>query len=143
MKALARSHIWWPDIDKEIEEKAMLCTACPSTKNSPAKAPLHPWSWASAPWENVHVDYAGLFLGKMFLVVADFHSKWLEILLMSSTTSPNTVAVLRYGIPQQLVSDNRPQFMSEKFRGFLAANMSVLRHIIQPQMVLLKELCRL
>ena len=127
MKALARSHVWWPGIDKEIEEKARSCTACQSTKNSPAKAPLHPWSWASAPWERIHVDFAGLFLGKMFLVVTDAHSKWLEIFLMSSTTTTKTVTVLRdlfarYGIPRMLVSDNGPQFVSEEFRAFLAAN---------------------
>ena len=49
MKALARSHVWWTGVDKAIEEKAKACSACQSSKNAPAKAPLNPWSLASSP----------------------------------------------------------------------------------------------
>ena len=127
MKSLARSHVWWPDIDKAIEECVKACQACQSSKNSPAKAPLHPWAWATVPWERIHVDFAGPFVGRMFLLATDAHSKWPEIVLMSSTTTAKTIAVLRdmfarNGIPRQLVSDNRPQFISGEFRQFMAAN---------------------
>ena len=37
----------------------------------PPKAPLHPWSWPERPWERVHADYAGPFLGHMFLLLVD------------------------------------------------------------------------
>ena len=72
MKALVRSHVWWPEVDKAIEETAKSCSACQGTKNLPPKAPLHPWTWGTAPWER---DFAGPFLGKMFLVATDSHSK--------------------------------------------------------------------
>ena len=42
MKAVAQSHVWWPDIDKAIEECSKACSACQSNKNL---APLHPWVW--------------------------------------------------------------------------------------------------
>ena len=63
----------------------------------------------------------------MFLVVVDAHSRWLEIERMTSTTSEKTIEVLqklfaRYGIPVQLVSDNRSQFTSEEFQQFLKRN---------------------
>ena len=46
---------------------------------------------------------------------------------MSSTTSQETIRALRqlfaaYGLPQQLVSDNGPQFSSVKFATFLTRN---------------------
>ena len=127
MKALAWSHVWWPELDKEIEECAKACSACQANKHVPAKAPLHPWNWPSSPWERIHIDFAGPVAGKMLLIVMDAHSKWPEVMVMDSTTSSKTITVLRemfarYGLPRQIVSDNRPQFTSNEFKEFLASN---------------------
>ena len=75
MKALARSLVWWPGIDKDLEEKVKGCQKCQENQNSAAKTPLHSWEWARRPWTRIHVDYAGSFLEKMFLVVVDSYSK--------------------------------------------------------------------
>ncbi len=75
MKSLARSYLWWSGLDKELEECAKSCVACQSVKSAPAKAPLHPWFWPAHPWQRLHVDFAGPFLGKTFVVVVDAHSK--------------------------------------------------------------------
>jgi len=127
MKALARSHFWWPKVDEDVEKLVKSCSACQSVKNAPIKAPLHPWAWPTVPWQRVHVDFAGPFAGKMFLLVVDAHSKWPEVCIMSTTTASKTVTVLReifarYGLPQQLVSDNGPQFVAEEFSLFLKLN---------------------
>ena len=45
MKAVGRSYIWWPGLDKAIEEVAKSCTSCQAVKHSPAVAPLQPWVW--------------------------------------------------------------------------------------------------
>ena len=57
----------------------------------------------------VHMDFAGPFCGKMFMLLVDTHSKWPEILEMTSTTTDNTIATLRcmfsaFGLPEQLVT---------------------------------------
>jgi len=49
----------------------------------PPASPLNPWPWVIWPWEKVHVDFSEKN-GKMFLAVADSHSKWLEVLIMNS-----------------------------------------------------------
>ena len=36
MKAVARSHIWWPNIDKDIEKMARSCVACSQVKSAPS-----------------------------------------------------------------------------------------------------------
>ena len=76
MKSLARSFVWWPGMDHDLEAKVKSCQHCQITRHSPPPAPLHPWEWPQRPWVRIHVDYAGPFLGKMFLVVIDSHSKW-------------------------------------------------------------------
>ncbi|KAL7839170.1 hypothetical protein SRHO_G00258280 [Serrasalmus rhombeus] len=127
MKSLARSYVWWPGIDSQIEHQAKSCHSCQRVQKDPGLAPLHPWMWPSSPWEWIHVDYAGPFEGHMYLVVVDAHSKWPEIHIMDSTTSSKTIQVLRglfsrYGIPHSLESDNGLQFCSEEFSTFLKVN---------------------
>ena len=95
-------------------------------------APLEPWTWTTRPWARVHVDYAGPFMNSMFFIVTDAHSKWIEIMKMSSTTSTATIQMLRtmfarYGLPHTLASDNGTCFTSQEFEDFLKANS--IQHI--------------
>ena len=127
MKALARAHLWWPGLDKDIEDLAKSCQSCQAVKQAPPVAPMHPWTWPAKPWQRVHIDFAGPFCQKMYLLAVDAHSKWPEVFEMTQTTTAKTIAVLRhlfasYGLPEQVVSDNGPQFTSSDFASFLQAN---------------------
>lgn len=127
MKALARMHVWWPTLDTDIDGHVRSCHACQTHQSKPAKATGNPWIWPQKPWQRIHVDFAGPFLGEMFLIVVDAQSKWMEVLTMSSTTAGSTINALRYlfsrfGLPQELVSDNGPQFVSSEFHAFLSKN---------------------
>ena len=79
MKALARNHVWGSGIDKELEALMKSCPNRAAVKQKPAKAPLHPWSWPTNPWERIHLDFAGPFMGKSFLIIVDAYSKWSEV----------------------------------------------------------------
>ena len=110
-------------LNQDIEVLGKACEQCQAVKHSPPAAPLHPWVWPNAPWKRVHLDLAGPFLGHMLFSVVDTHSKWLEVIMMLSTTSPKVIKIFRslfssYGLPEQLVSDNRPQFTSVEFALF-------------------------
>lgn len=61
MKSLARSYVWWPNSDSQIELHAKSCPRCQSVQRKPGLAPLHPWMWPSSPWERIHVDFVGPF----------------------------------------------------------------------------------
>ena len=120
MKSIARSYLWWPGLDGELEKLARTCLSCQAVKQSPAAAPLHPWVWPTRPWQRVHLDFAGPFLGKMFFLAIDAHSKWGEIFEMVRTTTTKTVEVLRhlfaaYGLPEQIVTDNGPRLPPKSF----------------------------
>ena len=124
MKALARSYVWWPAINNDIEILVSECALCQETGMVPAAAPLHPWEWSSTPWSRLHVDFAGPFMGQMFMVLVDAHSKWMEVQVMSNITAQKTIKVLRgifsiHGLPSTLVSDNGPAFISREFDTFL------------------------
>ena len=123
MKALARSHVWWPSLDSEIELCVRSCVSCQAVKASVPRAPLHPWVWPVKPWQRVHMDFAGPFCGKMWLLLVDSHSKWPEVFEVPKITAIKTIEILRqvfaaYGLPEQLVSDNGPQFTSKEFAEF-------------------------
>ena len=73
MKALARSFIWWPGLDKTIEETAAQCEPCKVTVAMPKSVVHHPWQLPNAPWERVHVDY-GEWNNHHFFVLVDAFS---------------------------------------------------------------------
>ena len=50
MKSLARSHVWWKGLDKDLEALSKSCTVCAAVKQAPAKAPLNPWTWPTLPF---------------------------------------------------------------------------------------------
>ena len=74
MKAMARTYVWWPGIDVEIEKSVRTCANCQEVQSSPPVAPLNPWKWPSRPWARLHLDFAGPFENKMFLILIDAHS---------------------------------------------------------------------
>ena len=138
MKSLARSYLWWPGMDKAIEDCVRECSVCQSTRKDPPAVPLHPWSWPEKPWTRIHIDYAGpleALEGKMFLLISDAHSKWLDIHQTNSSTSLATIELLRrsfatLGLPETVVSDNATAFTSSEFAEFLSKNG--IRHIRTP-----------
>ncbi len=68
----------------------------------------------------------------MYLVVVDAHSKLPEIIPMKSATSFTTITALRgmfarFGVPEQIISDNGSQIYSDEFELYTKVNG--IRHI--------------
>ncbi len=127
MKSVARCYVYWPNIDEQIEQKCSGCEGCCTVRKMPTSAPLHPWVYPAQPWRRLHIDYAGPFLNRMFLVVVDANTKWPEVAVMKHATTLTTINALRsmfarFGLPDQIVSDNGSQFTSNEFKMFLESN---------------------
>ena len=118
MKALARRNMYWPGIDKDIERLVSDCATCQEPQNVPPSTELHPWEWPDKPWSRLHADFAGPFLGHMFLILVDAHSKWMDIYTMSNLKARFST----HGLPDVLMMDNGPLFKSESFRQFVSLN---------------------
>ncbi|XP_055913593.1 uncharacterized protein K02A2.6-like [Eupeodes corollae] len=126
MKQLSRRYCWWPFIDKAITERAAKCIQCQETSSSPRKE-YSSWPSPDHAWQRIHLDFAGPFLGHMWLVCIDAFSKFPFVVKMSTTTSSATISILKgifalEGLPDTIVSDNGRQFVSHEFEQFCSSN---------------------
>ncbi|KAL7294746.1 hypothetical protein TKK_0011876 [Trichogramma kaykai] len=128
MKMRVRSCVWWPKIDTDLEQMVATCKVCMRERKAPPKTPLNPWPTPNKHWSRIHSDFLGPIEARMFLIVIDAYSKWPEVFDMGSNTqSDKTIAKFeilfaRHGLPHQLVTDNGPQYTSEKFKLFVQSN---------------------
>ena len=66
-------------------------------------------------------------MGHMYLIMVDSHSKWIEVVVMSSITASDIILCLRsiftrFGLHEHIVTDNGPTFISTKLKEFLRKN---------------------
>ena len=66
------------------------------------------------------------FDGTTYLVIIDYLSRYLDVILLTTTTSVAVVKHLHrvfamHGFPDTIVTDNGPQFESEAFATFCSA----------------------
>ena len=150
MKAIARSIMWWPNMDKEIEDMVTSCQNCAAQWSLLPVAPLYVWPWANHPMQYINIDFATIEQFQV-LVIIDSHSKWIETIPLCSATTNTTVYVLRlffanFGLPEEVVSDNGPQFTSQEFNRFCVNNgikHTLYHHTTMWLMVQQKERCKL
>ena len=121
MKQLARTSVYWPNIDLDIEATCRSCTSCAEHQNKPSKPANHPWMLPEKPWSRLHLDHAINFLGSNWLVLIDAYSKYPCIHPTQSITTKATIDLLEsdfahFGYPHTLVTDNATTFMSGEFQ---------------------------
>ena len=61
--------------------------------------------------------------GSTYLITSDYFSRFPEVIKLTNNTSAGVISALkslfaRYGIPEELVSDNGPQYASQEFSDF-------------------------
>ncbi|XP_061503481.1 uncharacterized protein LOC133391707 [Anopheles gambiae] len=73
MKSLARSYIYWPNVDDDVAQFVRQCDACAEAAKAPTKATLESWPLPDRPWQRVHVDFAGPIDGHHYFVIIHHH----------------------------------------------------------------------
>jgi len=123
-KKRAKELVYWPGMNKQIEDVVNKCSACLTYKKKPAKEPMIMHEVPSLPWSKVGTDLFEVN-GFHYLVMVDYYSNFIEVAPLKQDTSTNTVVktiqanIARYGIMDTLVSDNGPQFASREFKDFV------------------------
>lgn len=134
-KCWARSYVWWPGLDNDVEALCRACDTCALEAAAPPRAAPVPWPYHPQPWTRLHVDFLGPFRGMTYLVIIDSTTKWLEVFEMKNTNANAVVKCLRatfarFGLPAELVSDQGPPFTSTEFASFL--KMNGIRQVFSP-----------
>ncbi len=115
----ARSSVWWPDLSGQLEDLVHKCSKCAETRFQYAE-PHIPSTFPGRPWQKVASDLFD-FKGSVYLLIVDYFSRFIEIAKLSGETSNETIRHMksifaRHGIPEEVVTDNGPQYSSSLFR---------------------------
>ena len=128
-KQLIRKKIWFPGIDKLVENTVKSCIPCQATYKGPTqREPLQPTPLPSGPWVAVAIDFAGPFpSGEYVLVVTDEYSRYPEVEIVPSTSERVVLPRLdqifaRQGFPEICKTDNGPPFNGQAFAKFAEKN---------------------
>ena len=124
-KRLLREKIWFPNIDKTVEEMVQRCIPCQATGRESSPQPLQMVKLPPSPWHTVNIDFCGPFPSQdYFLVVIDAHSRFPEVDIVSSTSAAAALPKLErifatHGIPEVIKTDNSPPFPGKDFYQFI------------------------
>ena len=118
----AREAIYWPNMNADMKDYISKCSVCTSTSDCQQKETMMPHDIPDRPWAKVGVDLFSLN-NRDYLITVDYYSNFWEVDNLSSTESISVIRKLkahfaRYGIPDVVMSDNGPQFSSERFAKF-------------------------
>jgi hypothetical protein len=121
MKLLARSFVWWPDLDRMVGEHVRSCNTCQATRNKEVVV-RSAWPTTRRRMERLHADHA-VFNGITYLIIYDAFSKWLEIYCVESTNFITTARTFNkffhtHGFCDKLNTDNGPPFSSSDFATY-------------------------
>ena len=108
-KGLLRSKVYFPELDKLVEELIKHCIQCQSVTKPKTKPPLQIQLLQKNVWQKAHMDCLGLFPnGSYILVMIDQRSKYSQTDFTSSTCCNKLIPILErifsiYGIREIIV----------------------------------------
>ncbi|XP_062539059.1 uncharacterized protein K02A2.6-like [Armigeres subalbatus] len=130
MKRRLRQKVWWPGMDKAAEKLVKRCKSCTIVSALDAPEPIKSTKMPEKPWADLAADFIGPLPSQHnLLVIVDYFSRFIEVVVMKQTTAALTVKAFhetfcRFGFPVTLKTDNGPQpskhkiFISEELRSF-------------------------
>ena len=118
----ARELVFWPGMSSDIRQTIENCSTCAMFSDKQPPEPSIINNIPSRPYKTIATDLFSIE-GRDYLVTVDCFSTFIEVDYMTTTTSEVVIDKLkqhiaRHGIPDTIISDNGPQYSSEKFREF-------------------------
>lgn len=121
-KLRAREIMYWPNMNSQLTDYLSRCQACLTHRKQNTREPLISHEVPQRAWCKVGTDIFH-YNNESFLIVMDYFSKFVEIFKLKTMKSEYIINKLkelftRQGIPETVMSDNGPEFSSEKFAQF-------------------------
>ena len=121
-KQHVRQTVFWPRINEAIEGVVSKCPYCQELRNANPKEPLTPHPIPSYPWQVIGSDIFH-WQNNDYLLVVDYYSRYWEVVKLTRTTAEHIIVEMkkmfsRFGIPEEVKSDNGPQYASQEFQHF-------------------------
>ena len=87
-KKYLRSRLWFPGMDRKVEDLVATCLPCSAATEVKHRDPLTPTTPPSTPWSRVAADHWGPTSdGKYLLVIVDELTRYPEMVAVSSTSA--------------------------------------------------------
>jgi hypothetical protein len=120
-KQCIQAKLWWPQMDKHVEEHIKCCHPCQLVAQPPRPEPMRPTELPKEPWTELAIDICGPFpTGECIVVLTDYYSRWPEADILKTVTSATILKWLhsifaQHGYPKILKSNNASYFTSTQF----------------------------
>ncbi len=131
--SLLKDRFWWPNMARDVRRFVQGCPDCAisiSSRHLPA-GKLHPLPIPNRPWSHLGVDFiTDLPVSDghtCILVIIDRFSKFCRLIPLTGLPTALQMAELLfnrvfryYGIPEDIVLDRGPQFISRVWKAFFS-----------------------
>ena len=93
-KARLREKVWWPRMDKQLEQRIRACHPCqlvgPRSKPEPVRSTRLP----DSPWQEISINLLETLGGSHLLVVVRYYSCWIEAVLLNKTDAQHVIKAM-------------------------------------------------
>ena len=120
----ARSRVFWPIINKDIEARVQKCEMGQESQNTQAKETLEPHELPTRPWQITATDLFS-WKGDEYLLMCDYYSKFPIVKkIPSGQSTGQTVVKLtksllpEQGVPKVTIADNSPHYDCQSYEQF-------------------------
>jgi hypothetical protein len=125
MKQRLRLKVWWPKVDKDVEEFVRSCKSCQLVGCSSKSEPLGVTRMPQEAWSQLAADFLGpIPSGEYLLVIIDYYSRYKIVEIMQNTTASALIDVFdriftKFGRCASILTDNGQPFPSAEFENYL------------------------
>ena len=135
-KALLRETLWFPFMDKLVDETCRDCIPCQVFSSKTIPDPIKPTELPKQPFSDISVDFCGPFTsGHYYMVILDDYSRFPVVEKLFNLKAKTVIARLEkffglFGISATCRTDNGPPWSSDAMREFAAHMRFVHRKAI-------------